>query len=70
MRRLLANLTSCGFGIYLVHYFIVGPAFMLCRSLGIGDELLVLASAVIVLPVTWCIVALLKRLIPGKWLLG
>lgn len=70
VRRLLANLTSCGFGIYLVHYFIVGPAFMLCRSLGIGEELLVLASAVIVLPVTWCIVALLKRLIPGKWLLG
>lgn len=70
LRRLLANLTSCGFGIYLVHYFFVGPAFTCCRELGIADVLLVPASALIVLPVTWCLVALLKRIVPGKWFLG
>lgn len=70
LRRLLANLTSCGFGIYLVHYFFVGPAFSFCRDLGIPGELLVPAAALIVLPVTWCFVALLKRVVPGKWLLG
>lgn len=27
--RLLANMTKCGFGIYIVHYFLVGPFFLL-----------------------------------------
>ena len=53
-----------------MHYFFVGPAFSFCRDLGIPGELLVPAAALIVLPVTWCFVALLKRVVPGKWLLG
>lgn len=27
--KVLANMTQCGFGIYMVHYFVVGPFFLL-----------------------------------------
>ena len=27
--KALANMTKCGFGIYMVHYFVVGPFFLL-----------------------------------------
>lgn len=70
VRALLANFTACGFGIYLVHYFFVGPSNMLMRSLGVPMELVIPSSAVVALLVTWAVVALLRRLVPGKWFLG
>ncbi|MGN0836756.1 MAG: acyltransferase [Akkermansia sp.] len=70
MRRALANLTACGFGLYLVHYFFVGPANLLVRSWGTPIALVVPLSALMAFGVTWGVVALLHRLVPGKWFLG
>lgn len=70
VRALLANFTACGFGIYLVHYFFVGPSNMLMRGLGVPMELVIPTSAVLALLVTWAVVAGLRRLVPGKWFLG
>ncbi len=69
-RALLANLTACGFGIYLVHYFLVGPANMLVTSMGMPTALVIVTSAVVAFLATWATVAVLKRLIPGVWFLG
>lgn len=35
IKRMLANLTICGFGIYMVHYFFTGPSVLLARALNI-----------------------------------
>ena len=35
IQKLLANLTVCGFGIYMTHYFLTGPSVVLMRVLGI-----------------------------------
>lgn len=70
MRRALANLTACGFGLYLVHYVFVGPAHLLVRSWGTPIALVVPLSALLAFGVTWGVVALLRRLVPGKCFLG
>lgn len=70
VRVLLANFTACGFGIYLVHYFFVGPSCTLMRRLDVPMELVIPASAVVALLLTWAVVALLRRLVPGRWFLG
>lgn len=70
LRALLANMTACGFGIYLVHYLFVGPANILMNALGVPLQILIPASALVAFPATWLVVALLRRLVPGKWLLG
>lgn len=35
IRKALANLTLCGFGIYMIHYFFTGPSVLLVRALGV-----------------------------------
>ena len=66
----LKNMTACGFGIYLVHYFFVGPASIICKSIGIPIWAEIPVAALIAFPLTWLCVVLLRKLIPGKWLLG
>lgn len=71
--RLLANLTRCGFGIYMAHYFLVGPTFELVTSLGTPIALRVPLAGVFVLAESWAFVAFLKRVLPqraGRILLG
>lgn len=70
VRSLLANFTACGFGIYLVHYFFVGPCCMLMRRLAVPMQLVIPASALAALLITWAAVALMRRLVPGRWFLG
>lgn len=70
IRALLANLTACGFGIYLIHYFFVGPANMLTTAIGIPMQLQIPAAACIAFPCAWLVVALLRKRIPGTWFLG
>lgn len=67
---LLANLTKCGFGIYMVHYFFVGLGFSIASSLSIPVGLIVPFAAVIAFSLAWLFVAMLYRLPGTKWLLG
>lgn len=69
-RALLAQLTACGFGVYLVHYFFVGPANMLVMALGVPMPLVILCSALVAFAATWGCVTLLRKLIPQRWFLG
>lgn len=67
LQRLLENLTCCGFGIYMVHYFFVGPTFQLVEVMGTAVALRVPLAGLFVLVEAWAFVALLKRLLPRSW---
>jgi surface polysaccharide O-acyltransferase-like enzyme len=63
-KALLANLTLCGFGVYMIHYFFTGPAVSLIRLLGIPIPLQIAFASVIAFAVSWAIVAIIKKYVP------
>ena len=62
VQRLLAHLTACGFGIYMVHYFFAGPCVHLTRALGCPLPLQLPLAAAIALGASWIVVAALRRI--------
>ena len=62
IKSLLANLTTCGFGIYMVHYFFTGPGVVLMRALHVPVALQIPAAAVVAFAISWLIVASIYRL--------
>ena len=62
-KQLLASLTNCGFGIYMIHYFFVGPTFEAIAVVGVPVSLRVPLAGVAVLIEAWMAVALLKHLL-------
>lgn len=66
MQRLLANLTVCGFGIYMIHYFFTGPAVLFMRMLGVPVFLQIPVAAVLAFGVSWLLTDLLNRLLGKK----
>ena len=69
----ISSITRCGFGIYMLHYFFVGPAFWLVTACMVPVSLRVPVSAVLVLAASWSLVALLHRLLGprlGRIVLG
>ena len=67
VRALLADMTACGFGIYLIHYLFVGPANMAAAALHIPLEVTVPVAAMLAFPASWLMVSLLRRLLPTSW---
>ncbi len=68
----LSNLTVCGFGIYMVHYFFTGPCILLARQLGTPISLQILVGAVFAFIFSWTLVFLLRKATGkyAKYLLG
>lgn len=64
--RLLANLTKCGFGVYMVHYFLTGPMVVLARNLQIPLGLQIPFAAILAFAISWLFVAGVYRLIGPK----
>ena len=64
--KALANMTQCGFGIYMVHYFVVGPFFLLIGPSEIPIPLQVPLMAVCIFLCSWAFTALLYKLMPHK----
>ena len=62
-QALLKNLTLCGFGIYMAHYFFVRPCHDLVALLQLPTPLRIPMAAVLLLVVTWSLVWLLRRLL-------
>ena len=62
-KQLLASLTNCGFGIYMIHYFFVGPTFEAIAVVGVPVSLRVPLAGVAVLIEAWMAVELLKHLL-------
>lgn len=61
--RLLANLTVCGFGIYMVHYFFVRLGYDVVTWLHLPAALCVPVSALIILVCSWIVVVAGRRLL-------
>lgn len=53
IQKLLANLTVCGFGIYMTHYFLTGPSVVLMRALGIPVCIQIPAAAMVAFTTAW-----------------
>lgn len=70
--KLLENLTKCGFGIYMVHYFFAGPAVLLVRSLGVPLVAQLPAGAVVAMGISWLIVFVMLKMggKTGRYLVG
>ena len=72
LQSLLANLTKCGFGVYMVHFFFTGPAVMIARALNIPIPVQIPFAAILAFAVSWLLVAVIYAVIgkKAKWLVG
>ena len=72
VKRALANLTVCGFGIYMVHYFLTGPSVIWMRALNVPIALQIPAASVVAFGCSWLIVWLIYRGLGkgAKWVVG
>lgn len=66
LQKALANLTLCGFGIYMVHYFFTGPSVILMRMIGIPLGLQIPLAAVVAFSISWAIVYLIYKIVGKK----
>ena len=62
----LANLTLCGFGVYMVHYILTGPSIVWMRALNIPVCIQIPVGAVISFGLSWLIVLLIRK-ISGRY---
>nr|WP_129729736.1 acyltransferase family protein [Parabacteroides goldsteinii] len=69
---IFSNITKCGLGIYLVHYFIVGLGYAIADILAIPISIKIPITAIIVFAICWVFVALCYKLMPktSKWIFG
>ena len=70
--KILCNLTKCGFGIYMVHYFFIHVGFVASNALNTPSALRIPFAALVSFAVTWAIVAFAKKIFGKKlnFLLG
>lgn len=66
IQKALANLTLCGFGIYMVHFFFTGPSVILMRTIGIPVCLQIPLAAVVAFNVSWAIVYMIYKVVGRK----
>lgn len=62
--RFLATLGKLGFGVYLVHYFFVGPSFVLAVKIGVPLQLQIPVSAIFAFAATYLVVRALYAILP------
>ena len=65
VQQWLASLTECGFGVYMIHFFLTGPSVWLMRTLGTPLYLQIPLAAAAVFALAWALTAALRRLL-GK----
>lgn len=72
LTRALANLTKCGYGIYMVHYFFVGIAYLLIGKLHTPVAIQIPVTAVLVFACAWGFTAAVYKLMPkqARWIMG
>lgn len=70
--KVLKNLTTLGFGIYMVHYFLVGPSWMIVNSLHLPVAVQIAAATSLTFTFAWIFSAIVYKIFPkhSKWVLG
>lgn len=68
----LANITKCGLGIYMVHYFVVGAGYLVTDKIGVPVSIRIPITALFVFAVSWGVVSLFYRIYPkaARWIMG
>lgn len=68
----LANITQCGLGIYMAHYFVVGFCYALADAFTVPVSLRIPVTAVIAFAISWAFVATGYKVAPkwAKWIFG
>ena len=66
VRKALANLTLCGFGVYMVHYALTGPAVAFARAAGVPTSLQIPVASVLAFGFSWLAVLALRRVMGGR----
>ena len=71
-QNILANITKCGFGIYMMHYIFIGPTVILLTPLGLPTPLCVICTVLIVFTVSWLLTNIIYRLLPraARYIVG
>lgn len=69
---LFSDITKCGLGIYLIHYFVVGLGYWIANGLSIPVSLKIPVTAIIVFVICWVFVTMCYKLFPkgSKWIFG
>lgn len=71
IRKALADLTVCGFGVYMIHYFFTGPSVVLMRALNVPIPLQIPIAAIVAFAASWLIVHWVNRIgKPAKYIMG
>ncbi len=71
LQRLLKSGSVCTLGIWMSHYFFLGPCYALVEGLPIHTLLKMVLSSILLLLVTWAFVAwVLRWKGVGKWIMG
>lgn len=72
IKKALANLTLCGFGVYMIHYFFTGPSVVLMRAIHVPIYLQIPCAAVVAFCTSWFLVAMAYRCFGKrtKWVWG
>lgn len=61
LKRALANLTVCGFGVYMIHYIFTGPSVTVMRALNVPLGLQIPCAAVVAFSISWLLVYLIRK---------
>lgn len=69
---MLSNMTKCGLGIYMIHYFIVGIGYVIIEKINLPIAFQIPTTGILVFILSWGIVSLFYRFIPkyAKWIMG
>lgn len=69
---IFANITKCGLGIYMVHYFVVGICYAIAEACAVPVSLRIPVTAFIAFMLCWAFVASCYKIAPkySKWIFG
>lgn len=72
LQQLLANITRCSFGTYLMHYIFIGPVILMLTPLGMPTPLCVVCSVVIVFAICWALTVAIYKVAPraARYIVG
>lgn len=72
IKKLLANLTVCGFGVYMIHYFFIGPSVNLMRAINMPLSVQIPIAAVLAFLISWIVVNLIRKALGkrAKYIVG
>ena len=71
-QSILANVTKCGFGIYMMHYIFIGPTVILLTPQGLPTPLCVICTVLVVFTISWLLTNIIYRLLPraARYIVG